>query len=201
MLVSPKHQHESTIDKFISPPIWASFHLPPHPTPLGCYRTLVWVPWITQQIPTGYVFYIWSYTRFHVTLSIHLTSLSPHRVHQSWTQQLNKSSSFTILFIIRIDVKRNKMSSHMRVDTQNVWYVICIWIRCCCLVTKPCPILLWALDCSSPGSSVHGISQARILECVAISFSRGSSWPRVEPGSLALQVGSLPLIHQGSLCI
>ena len=34
------------------------------------------------------------------------------------------------------------------------------------------------MDCSSPGSSIHGILQARILEWVAISFSRGSSWPR-----------------------
>ena len=34
------------------------------------------------------------------------------------------------------------------------------------------------MDSSPPGSSVHGISQARILEWVAISFSRGSSWPR-----------------------
>ena len=34
------------------------------------------------------------------------------------------------------------------------------------------------MNCSPPGSSVHGISQARILEWVAISFSRGSSWPR-----------------------
>ena len=34
------------------------------------------------------------------------------------------------------------------------------------------------MDCSPPGSSVHGISQARILEWVAISSSRGSSWPR-----------------------
>ena len=33
-------------------------------------------------------------------------------------------------------------------------------------------------DCSPPGSSVHGISQARILEWVVISFSKGSSWPR-----------------------
>ena len=37
---------------------------------------------------------------------------------------------------------------------------------------------LWPLDCSPPGSSVHGIVQARILEWVAISHSRGSSWPR-----------------------
>ena len=34
------------------------------------------------------------------------------------------------------------------------------------------------MDCIPPGSSVHGISQARILEWVAISFPRTSSWPR-----------------------
>ena len=34
------------------------------------------------------------------------------------------------------------------------------------------------MDCSLPGSSVHGIFQARVLEWGAISFSRGSSWPR-----------------------
>ena len=34
------------------------------------------------------------------------------------------------------------------------------------------------MDCSPPGSSVHGILQARILEWVAISFSRETSWPR-----------------------
>ena len=34
------------------------------------------------------------------------------------------------------------------------------------------------MDCRPPGSSVHGISQARILDWVAISFCRGSSWPR-----------------------
>ena len=35
------------------------------------------------------------------------------------------------------------------------------------------------MDCSPPGSSVHAIFQARILEWVAISYSRGSSWPMV----------------------
>ena len=41
-----------------------------------------------------------------------------------------------------------------------------------------CPPLCSPLDCSPPGSSGHGISQARILELVAISYSRGSSQPR-----------------------
>ena len=46
------------------------------------------------------------------------------------------------------------------------------------LVAKSCPTLLWPHGCSPPGSSILGISQARILEWVAVSFSRGSSWPR-----------------------
>ena len=43
---------------------------------------------------------------------------------------------------------------------------------------QSCLILFDPLDCSPPGSSVQGIFQARILERVAISYSRGSSWPR-----------------------
>ena len=42
-------------------------------------------------------------------------------------------------------------------------------------VAQSCPTLCDPVDCSSPGSSVHGILQARILEWVAISFSRGIS--------------------------
>ena len=45
-------------------------------------------------------------------------------------------------------------------------------------VTQSCPTLCDPLDCSLPGFSVHGILQARKLEWVTISFSRGSSWPR-----------------------
>ena len=46
------------------------------------------------------------------------------------------------------------------------------------LVTQSCPTLCDPMDCSPPGSSVHGILQARILEWVAISSSRGSSRPK-----------------------
>ena len=47
-----------------------------------------------------------------------------------------------------------------------------------CFFAQLCPTLWDPLDYSPPGSSVHGIPQARILEEVAIFFSRGSSWPR-----------------------
>ena len=46
------------------------------------------------------------------------------------------------------------------------------------LVAQSCPTLCDPTGCSSPGSSVHGLFQAIILEWVAISFTRGSSQPR-----------------------
>ena len=51
-------------------------------------------------------------------------------------------------------------------------------VCCVCSVAQPCPTLCDPMDCSSPCSSVHGILQARVLEWVAISFSRESSQPR-----------------------
>ena len=76
----------------------------------------------------------------------------------------------------------------------NKYFVTCTWensarwrnvFRCLSdlmlfshLVAKSCPTLLRPHGLYPPGSSIHGISQARILRWVAISFSRGSSQPR-----------------------
>ena len=51
------------------------------------------------------------------------------------------------------------------------------------LVTKSCPTLCDPTDSSLPGSSAHGILQARLLEWVAISISRGSFQSRNHGGS------------------
>ena len=53
-----------------------------------------------------------------------------------------------------------------------------ISVKCCCSVSWSHWTLCDPMDCSSPGSSVHGISQARLLEWVVISFSMESSQPR-----------------------
>ena len=71
------------------------------------------------------------------------------------------------------------------------------------LPEKKCQLLsrVWLcdpMDCSPSGSFVHGIFQARVLEWVAISFSRDLPNPANEPRSPALQADSLPLSHQGS---
>ena len=54
-----------------------------------------------------------------------------------------------------------------------LWRTVCY---CCCSVTQLCMTLHDPIDCSLPGSSVNGISQARILEWDAISFSRRIVW-------------------------
>ena len=61
--------------------------------------------------------------------------------------------------------------------------------RVCAKQLQSCPILCDPMDCSPPGFSVHGILQARILEWVAISSSRVSSWLRDQ-----IQVYSAPAL-------
>ena len=66
-------------------------------------------------------------------------------------------------------------------------------IQCAQLCLTLCNPMGW----SSPGSSVRRIFQARILEWVAISFSRVSSWLELNPNFLHWQVASLPLVLPG----
>ena len=56
----------------------------------------------------------------------------------------------------------------------QLFFFLRVWTVC----TQSCLTLCDPMDYSPPGSSVHGISQARVLEWVAISYSRGSSWLR-----------------------
>ena len=69
------------------------------------------------------------------------------------------------------------------------------------LVTKSCLTLCDPMDYNPPISSVHGIFQARILEWVAIPFSRDLPDPGIEPGSPALHTDSLPFEPPGKLSV
>ena len=96
-----------------------------------------------------------------------------------------------------------------------LWYIIDLkslssavrYCVCVCMWAQSCPTLCDPMDCNLPSSSVPGIFQARILEWVAISYSKGSSWLRdwVHISCISLsshlhwQADSLPLYHLGSL--
>ena len=68
----------------------------------------------------------------------------------------------------------------------------CVKVKSESEAAQSCPTLSNPMDCSPPGSSVHGIFQARVLEWGAIPSSRDLPHPGIKPGSSTLQVGSLP---------
>ena len=77
-----------------------------------------------------------------------------------------------------------------------------IYTTCCCdLAPKSRPTLCDPMDCSPPDSSDHGISQERILEWVAISFSKRPSRLRDQTSILPCLAASLSLSHLRSLCM
>ena len=76
-----------------------------------------------------------------------------------------------------ISEKTHKYNSDFYKCASSCLVCVCVCVCVCVLVTELCPTLCDPMDCSPPGSSVHEILQARILELVAIPFSRGSCWP------------------------
>ena len=86
--------------------------------------------------------------------------------------------------------------------TRCVCVCVCVHMRTCAQLLS-CVWLCDSMDCSPPGSCVHGIPQARILEWVTISSSRGSSWPRdqtcVSCNSCTGRQILLSLYHLGSI--
>ena len=83
-------------------------------------------------------------------------------------------------------------------DLQQFFSILTVYVNLClCSIAQSCPTLCDPMD-SPPGSSVHGISQARILQWVAISFSRDLYYPGIEPLSPAL-AGRFQVSHLESL--
>ena len=121
---------------------------------------------------------------------------STHSVKPVLLWEQNQRQNHRLILIVNLHVKiLNRISANRTqpsikgipdhyqvgfITDLNGWFNISKLISpvitlCCCLVTKPCLTLCDLMDCSLPGSPVHEIFQARILEQVAISFSRGSS--------------------------
>ena len=83
----------------------------------------------------------------------------------------------------------------------NASFKILHWISVCFpdsvvpavqVCAQSCLTLCDPVDCTPSGSSVYGILQARVLEWIAVPFSRGSSWPK-DPTHVSYTVDSLPI--------
>ena len=95
--------------------------------------------------------------RFNLGLS-HCRQILYHMSHEGGPQRMEKNwEKWTLQIFCKVLYLLLLLFSH--------------WVQSVQFFCNP-------MDCSPPGSPVHGILQARILEWVAISSSRGSSWPR-----------------------
>ena len=81
---------------------------------------------------------------------------------------------------------RIQQLSNMKYSNCTYSAFFCPSSPACRQANSLCPTPWDPMDCSLPGSSVHGILQAKILECFAVLSSRGSSRPGIKPASPAL---------------
>ena len=81
----------------------------------------------------------------------------------------------------RLACNESKVTRHLGLFSMPLlkffYSFILYWKKVKVLVAQSCPTLCDPMDCSPPGSSVHGILQAGVLERVAMPSSRGSCWP------------------------
>ena len=112
-----------------------------------------------------------------------------------------------VFFLIIISVAPSKEICEREIPsdkstTSSLHWIFILDIHCFkSLVTESCLTLCSPADCSPPGSSIHGILQARILECVAIPVSREASQPKDQTCISCFQhwqAGTLPQSHLGS---
>ena len=99
-------------------------------------------------------------------------SMGSQRAGHDWVTNIEDTAKFTSAYPLRWSRPYMKL-----LFIYYTMYNNCL-LKQKVLVVHSCPTICDPMDCSPAGSSVCGILQGRILEWVAISFSRGSSWPR-----------------------
>ena len=148
----------------------APIFLPENPMDRGAWQATVqkgckesdMTEWLSTEAHTHTHTHTHTRARAHICIHSLLQAIFPI---QGSNPGLPNSGGFFTSWVIR--------------EAQNIHicaYIITIGM--CVLVTQSCPDLCNLMNCNPPGSSVHGILQARILEWVATLSSRGSSWPR-----------------------
>ena len=124
------------------------------------FRTWKWLPWILKVIQI-YPSFTWAFKEMWINWVV-------DPPHQEGNCQMRNMFGEDTGGKPWADLRSRVLSSDE--VTQNPLSVV--------LVAQLCRTLCNSIDYSPPGSSVHGILQAKILEWIAIPFSRGSSWPR-----------------------
>ena len=128
----------------------------------------------------------------HTQINSENTDRLPYKFHSLlWQHQIPQDKSS-----VSQDLSTSDDTPKSSLLPELLTLCVCV---CVCVHAQSSPSLWCPVDCSPPGSSVHGISQAGILEWAAISSSLPD--PGIQPGLLHLlhqQADSLPMCHLGS---
>ena len=112
----------------------------------------------------------------HIVKRLHWTRLvTGIALHSSISMGFVGSGGMLRLHSIHFTCSGNWRSSSLSWCYREI---LCVCVCVCVWVAQLCPPLCDPMDCSLPGSSVHGILQARIPEWLAMPFSRGFFWLR-----------------------
>ena len=121
-------------------------------------------------------------------MSFLITWMNLEVIMLSKISQIERQKSHGITYVKSLKIESWKEAKNRKVVTR-----VCLWVS-----ALLCPTLCDIIDSSLPGSSVHGIFEARITEWIAISFSRGLfSTQGPNPHLLHWQAGFLLLCHLG----
>ena len=115
------------------------------------------------------------------TLSFLLAMSNLKRIFKgkkSWYDSIDLKEMLSFKYVCQESVCKIVEKIHTHTHTHTHTGNIYVYIIMCVLVAQSFPTLCYPMDYSPPGFSVHRILQARILEWIAIPFSRGSSLPR-----------------------
>ena len=166
-----------------------------------------------NQVPYAYI----TITRWSIPISGWLCSLQPKWRSSIWSVKIKLgtdcgSGHEFLIPKFRLKLKKVGKTRPFRYDLNQIPYAYTVEVmkrfgewdvierKKESEVIQSCPTLCNPMDYSIPGSSIHWIFQARVLEWVAISFCRGSYWPRAEPVSLTLQADALLSEPPGKPC-
>ena len=162
------HWHESAMGVHVSPS-WTPLPPPSPSHPSGSSQcTSPECP--VSCIEPGLAIYF-TYGNIHVSTLFSLFWLSARCMTEILKQCIPFKFSISWCFCVAFRVVFSGLSSNSLVSSLMIMYV-------CAKLLQTCLTLCDPMNCSPPGSSVCGISQARILEWVAISSCKGSSRPR-----------------------
>ena len=123
--------------------------------------------WISKK----YLLFIWILKSFKMFFIFNTFNMWFLLIWVYCCSKIHSKSIYWITFTLYVDTCQDKYLGYQDLD---FLLRVCASVLSCHVVSNS----LWPMDCSSPGPYVHGILQGKILEWVAISYSRGASQPR-----------------------